>query len=305
MAKAIVTQERVFEVAQALLDKGVDPTILTVQAEIGAGSYSTVKRYLDQWKESGQKRRAQVELPEPAVTRLMALGREFWALLDEQAAAQVESIRAGARDEIAGIQVQLDQAEAAISKLEAERDQLEQVAQDRQAQIDTLQREAQAQSERAASAEARAAELEARLGDLKTELALAHDAVQAERRTVETVRAEGRQQLEAAETKAATTIAQAAKDHKAELESVRRDAEKRLAELKNAHDAALQELRTEARRAAESLQKREAERDEARAQAATAGVELGKLQGECAALRSQVQQMQETIARLSEGKGKG
>lgn len=305
MAKAIVTQERVFEVAQSLVDKGIDPTIVTVQAEIGAGSYSTVKRYLDQWKESGQKRRAQVELPEAAVTRLMSLGREFWALLDEQAAAQMESIRAATRDEIAGIQVQLDQAEAAISKLEAERDQLEQTAQDRQAQIDALQRETQAQSERAASAEARAAEMEARLADLKTELALAHDAVQAERRTVDAVRAEARQQLEAAETKAAATLAQAAQDHRSELESVRQDADKRLAELKAAHDAALQEQRAEARRAAESLQKREAERDEARALAAASGMELGKLQGECAALRGQVGQMQETIARLTAGKDKG
>jgi hypothetical protein len=37
MAKALVTQERVFEVAQALTDQGTAPTILNVQEEIGGG----------------------------------------------------------------------------------------------------------------------------------------------------------------------------------------------------------------------------------------------------------------------------
>ena len=47
MAKSVVTQERVFEVADALTERGEEPGILSVQATIGGGSYSTVKRYLD------------------------------------------------------------------------------------------------------------------------------------------------------------------------------------------------------------------------------------------------------------------
>ena len=97
MAKAVVTQERVFEVAQALTDQGTAPTILNVQEGIGGGSYTTVKRYLDQWREAAPKQRQPVELPEPAVARLMSLGREFWGLLDEQAGQQVEALRADAR----------------------------------------------------------------------------------------------------------------------------------------------------------------------------------------------------------------
>lgn len=92
MAKAVVTQERVFEAAEALVEQGVTPTILNVQDGVGGGSYTTVKRYLDQWKEAAEQRRA-VELPEAAVTRLISLGREFWGLLDEQAGQQVEAIR--------------------------------------------------------------------------------------------------------------------------------------------------------------------------------------------------------------------
>ena len=79
MAEPMVTQERVFEAAQALLDKGTDPTIMAVQAEIGGGSPTTVKEYLDLWKEAAPKqRRKQVKLSK--VDRLMRLGRKVWGL---------------------------------------------------------------------------------------------------------------------------------------------------------------------------------------------------------------------------------
>ena len=190
MAKAVVTQERVFEVAEALVEQGVTPTILNVQDGIGGGSYTTVKRYLDQWKEAPPKQRRAVDLPEAAVTRLMSLGREFWGLLDEQAGQQVEAIRAATREEIGAIQAQLDQAELAITRLEAEREQ----AEGRTAEQEQALREAvlarQAQTERLATAEARAGELTARVADLKGELERAHVQQAVEREAATTARAE-------------------------------------------------------------------------------------------------------------------
>jgi hypothetical protein len=79
MAELMVTQERVFEAAQTLLDKGADPTIMAVQVELGGGSPSTVKEYLDLWKEATPKqRRKQVKLSK--VDQLMRLGRKVWGL---------------------------------------------------------------------------------------------------------------------------------------------------------------------------------------------------------------------------------
>ena len=190
MAKALVTQERVFEVAQSLVEQGIAPTILNVQDGIGGGSYTTVKRYLDQWKESAPKQRRPVELPEAAVAKLMSLGREFWALLDEQAGQQVEAIRAATGEEIAAIQAQLDQAEQAIARLEAERDQAESRAvEQEQAHREAVQAH-QAQTERVAAAEAKAGELAERVADLKGELQLAHAQHAAEREAATTARAE-------------------------------------------------------------------------------------------------------------------
>jgi chromosome segregation ATPase len=190
MAKALVTQERVFEVAQGLVEQGIAPTILNVQDGIGGGSYTTVKRYLDQWREAAPKQRRPVELPEAAVAKLMSLGREFWALLDEQAGQQVEAIRAATGEEIAAIQAQLDQAEQAIARLEAERDQAESRAvEQEQAHREAVQAH-QAQTERVAAAEAKAGELAERVADLKGELQLAHAQHAAEREAATTARAE-------------------------------------------------------------------------------------------------------------------
>ena len=131
MAKSVVTQERVFEVADALTERGEEPSILSVQAAIGGGSYSTVKRYLDVWKETGRQRRVQVALPDAVVERLMGLGRDFWALLEERTAREIDQIRAGAKEDAAALEVQVRQAEQAIAKLEHDKEQFEQFAAER------------------------------------------------------------------------------------------------------------------------------------------------------------------------------
>jgi hypothetical protein len=66
MAKALVTQDLVTTIADGLAAAGIEPTILTVQERIGAGSYTTVKCYLDQWK-AQQAQLPAVEVP-PEIT---------------------------------------------------------------------------------------------------------------------------------------------------------------------------------------------------------------------------------------------
>ena len=192
MAKPVVTQERVFEIADALTERGEEPTILSVQAAIGGGSYSTVKRYIDVWKEAGRQRRAQVALPDAAVERLMALGRDFWALLEERAAQQVEQIRATTREEIATLETQTRQAEQAIGKLEGEKEALEQLAAERETANQALRAQFQAERERATAAEAKATQLDARVVDLKAELDRVLKQMESERHAAEAARAEAK-----------------------------------------------------------------------------------------------------------------
>ncbi len=190
MAKSLVTQERVFEVADVLTGRGKEPSILSVQAAIGGGSYTTVKRYLDVWKETGRQRRAQVALPEAAVEQLMGLGRDFWALLEERTAREVDQIRATAKEEASALKAQLHQAEQAIGKLEQDKEQLEQLCAERETANLALQAEIHVQRERATAAESKATQLEARIADLKAELDRALKHAQTEREAASGARKE-------------------------------------------------------------------------------------------------------------------
>jgi len=192
MAKSLVTQERVFEVADVLTGRGEEPSILSVQAAIGGGSYTTVKRYLDVWKETGRQRRAQVALPEAAVERLMGLGRDFWALLEERTAREVDQIRANAKEEASALKAQLHQAEQAIAKLEQDKEQFEQLAAERETANLAVQAENHVQRERATAPESKATQLEARIADLKAELDRALKHAQTEREAASGARKEAR-----------------------------------------------------------------------------------------------------------------
>ncbi len=173
-----------------LTARGEEPGILSVQAAIGGGSYSTVKRYLDNWKEAGRQRRAQIDLPEAAVERLMSLGRDFWALLEERTALQVDQIRARAKQEAAALEAQVRQAEQAIAKLEHDKDRLEQLAADHEAANLALQAEVHVQRERATAAESKETQLEARILDIKAELDRALRQAETERQAASSARME-------------------------------------------------------------------------------------------------------------------
>ena len=192
MAKPVVTQERVFEIADSLTERGEDPTILSVQAAIGGGSYSTVKRYIDIWKEAERRRRSHAALPDAAIDRLMTLGREFWTLLEERSAQQLEQLRLATGDEIAALEVQMRQAEQAIAKLEGEKEALEQLAAERETATQALRAEFQVERERATAAEAKTTQLDARVVDLKAQLDRVLKQEETQRLSAEAERAEAK-----------------------------------------------------------------------------------------------------------------
>jgi hypothetical protein len=51
VAQAIMTQEQVFALADQLATSGEKPTMTRIREMIGGGSYSTIKAYLDVWKQ--------------------------------------------------------------------------------------------------------------------------------------------------------------------------------------------------------------------------------------------------------------
>ena len=152
MARQIVTPQAVTDIADALVAEGLDPSILAVQSRIGGGSYSTVKRYLDAWKQA----RAQVDAGVIATpTAVQAKGLEFaqvvWATATREAQREVQAIKDETRAEVTAVRADLAGANTEIARLEAvEASQLAtlEAQQTRLREMDLLLADAQAQARR-------------------------------------------------------------------------------------------------------------------------------------------------------------
>lgn len=135
MARAIVTEDEVAEVAQQLVEAGEEPTIIRVQAIIGGGSFSTVKRYLDAWKAQRQVAvAAPVAAPAEIMQRAAEFGRLIWQEASTLAAQEVTRIRDEARRQVEEARTAMTEAEQVIDRLEA-------VVEEQTGQLEVAQRE--------------------------------------------------------------------------------------------------------------------------------------------------------------------
>ena len=167
MARQIVTQQAVTEVADALLAEGLDPSIMNVQSRIGGGSYSTVKRYLDVWKQArAEMQAAATDIP-PAI---QAKGQEFaqavWAMACRAAQQEVHTIKESAKAEVAAVRADLANAHTEIARLESVETAQVATIEAQQAKLREVElslADAQAQARRVP-------ELEQTLNQLRTEL---------------------------------------------------------------------------------------------------------------------------------------
>lgn len=169
MAKAVVTQDNVAAIAEDLLARGEDPTLLKVQEALGGGSYSTVKRYLDAWR-AQREQSPVVELPPEVASKALVMIQTLWSVAVAQADQRVAQVQAAAQQQIAQAQAELAQAEALIQRQEGEIETVtQQLADARQAVTRLEQAAAQAQTARQI-AEARVVEQGQTIADLKANL---------------------------------------------------------------------------------------------------------------------------------------
>lgn len=113
-----VTREQVFMAAQQLVERNERPTLIEVQ-RITGGSYSTIRPHLDAWLAQQQAQQVPViEIPAPLLGRGQALITELWQQATLLAEERVAAVHAEAERQIATLQAQLRDAEAAINSLE-------------------------------------------------------------------------------------------------------------------------------------------------------------------------------------------
>lgn len=167
MARQIVTQQAVTDAAEALIVEGAEPSIVAVQARIGGGSYSTVKKCLDVWKQ--QRAEAATAAPETPA-EVQAKGQEFarivWALASREAQAEAQQAKDEAQAAVAAVRIELAEATNEIARLEGV-EAAQAATIDQQAaklrEVELALAEAQTQARRVA-------ELEKSLADLRAEL---------------------------------------------------------------------------------------------------------------------------------------
>ena len=123
MAKAVVTAEAVAAAAAALGARGEEITTISVQSEIGGGSFTTVKRHLDAWRAAQQ---AAPPLPAPPVVveRATEFAQVVWAAAAQLASEQIAQVRAEGDRALAAAQAAQQEIATALDQLEAEHEQL-------------------------------------------------------------------------------------------------------------------------------------------------------------------------------------
>jgi hypothetical protein len=120
MARQIVTQDVVDKAAEALVGEGLEPSIVAIQSRAGGGSFSTVKRYLDVWKQRrAEAAAAAPETPLPIRAKAEEFARTAWALACEEAQQETRQAKAVAAAEIAALRAELAEANTEIARLEA------------------------------------------------------------------------------------------------------------------------------------------------------------------------------------------
>src|SRR6218665_2411935 len=130
MAKQGATEEVVFAVADALVAEGVVPSLTVVQGRTG-GSYTTVKRYLEEWEGQGKSEVGAVNLP----PHIEARCRDFVQALYPHA---LHDAKASVAEPLALAEAARDRAEIERAGAEAEVARLESVEQEQANRIDSL-----------------------------------------------------------------------------------------------------------------------------------------------------------------------
>jgi chromosome segregation ATPase len=170
MAKAIVTREAVFEAADALAAAGDDPSILAVQGRIGGGSYSTVKRYLDEWKAERKTAALVIEVPSDVAARGEELVRSLWGAAHSLAEQRIAEARGEADQQVRQARAELQAAEQTIARMEVEADQAAQQLDAAQGQLVAARTALEEARTAARIAEARTTEQEQQIADLRRQV---------------------------------------------------------------------------------------------------------------------------------------
>lgn len=119
-----ITREEVFQAAESLVGVGEEPTYITVRERLGSGSFSTISKYLREWKAAAGKGKdeggAPLEIPAEFRSSLERFGGEVWRTLGAFARTEIEAARTAFEERMRERDEELEKAAATVDALQSE-----------------------------------------------------------------------------------------------------------------------------------------------------------------------------------------
>ncbi len=142
-----ITREQVAETAAAIQAEGLEPTYINVRERLGSGSFSTIQKYLKDWRSRGDEIKPEAEeLPEPFREVLQRFGLEAWRAVSVWAKDELDEARKDFERRVAENQAEAEKAAATVDAMQVE---LNKVGEER----DSLRKEVEEARSKLAAAE--------------------------------------------------------------------------------------------------------------------------------------------------------
>jgi len=196
-----ISEEQVFEAADALVAQGKEVTPTALLSSLGSGSFTTIYKHLSAWESS----RASAVTDRAAVIPdavLSAFGAA-WRAASAEAGKEVLAVREQAAEEAATAKAQFQEALETIERLEAESEADATRLESLSAKVTDLEKALHQSENEKAALKATSEQLQHQVKSQESEMARAHKETESERKRYQDELAEVRKEKDAAIKEAA------------------------------------------------------------------------------------------------------
>lgn len=115
-----VTRAQVFEVADKISAAGQQPTVATVRASLGSGSFTTITALLREWRDQATPAKpGDVDVPEDVTAALQRAAQLVWTTATEHFRSELATLQKESARAITEANAALIEAQAEIENLES------------------------------------------------------------------------------------------------------------------------------------------------------------------------------------------
>ena len=119
MAREGITAAQVYNAADAISAAGQNPTVASIRAKLGTGSFTTITAHLRAWKEQVTTSEPEAsDVPEEVTAALGRAAEIVWKAANEHFARELAALRKAADDITLKAYAEADEARAEIERLE-------------------------------------------------------------------------------------------------------------------------------------------------------------------------------------------